>query len=202
MTKKNYLQDIHHIKDMMNKSSQFLSLSGLSGVLAGCYALLGAAYAKYLSDQNTYQYITLESVIFKKILITAAIVLVLSVFTGWLLSSRKAKKAGEVLWNSASRRLMVNFLIPLVTGGLLIMLMLKNGSYGLVVPMALIFYGLACVNSSKFTFRQVRYLGITEIILGLFAVEYSGYGLYFWVMGFGICNILYGAIMYFKYDRK
>ena len=202
MTKKDYLQDIHHIKNMMDKSSQVLSLSGLSGILAGCYALIGAAYAKYLSDQHTYQYITLESATFKGILATAVVVLLLSLLTGWILSSRKAKKAGEVLWNATSKRLLINFLIPLVTGGLVIILMLKNGHYGLVVPFALLFYGLACVNASKFTFRHVRYLGITEIILGLFAVEYSGYGLYFWVLGFGICHILYGAIMYYKYDRK
>jgi hypothetical protein len=81
------------------------------------------------------------------------------------------------------------------------MLLLKNGYYGLIAPITLIFYGMSCLNASKYTLRDVRYLGITQIILGLIAVEYSGYGLYFWVIGFGICHIVYGSVMYYKYDR-
>ena len=35
MQQKNYLEDLTEIKDLMSRSSRFLSLSGLSGVLAG-----------------------------------------------------------------------------------------------------------------------------------------------------------------------
>jgi hypothetical protein len=119
-----------------------------------------------------------------------------------LLTIRKAKKVGEKVWNSTSKRLIINFCIPLLTGGIFTVLLLKNGYYGLIAPITLIFYGMACVNASKYTLRDVRYLGITQIILGLIATEFSGYGLYFWVLGFGICHILYGSIMHYKYDRN
>lgn len=201
METKNYLQDLQDIRQMMSKSTQFLSLSGLAGISAGAYALIGAFFVNRLIENHSYEYITLESRTFKAIVGIAILVLVLSVVTAWVLSQRKAKRKGEILINSTSKRALLNFTIPMITGGILIVLLLKNGYYGLIAPMTLIFYGLSCVNVSKYTFRDVRYLGITEIILGLIAVEFSGYGLLFWVIGFGICHIIYGSVMYFKYDK-
>lgn len=202
MDTQNYLQDLKEIKELMNKSSQFISLSGLSGILAGIYALIGAVVVYFLIENHADYYITLESKTFKLIVLTAMIVLTASLVTAYMMTVNKAKKVGEQVWNASSKRLLINFLIPLVTGGIFSVLLLRNGSYGLVAPITLIFYGLACVNASKYTLRDVRYLGITEIILGLLAVEFSGYGLYFWVLGFGICHIVYGSFMHFKYDRK
>ena len=205
-----YLQDISDIKNMMNKSSQFISLSGLAGIMAGIYALIGAYIAHELiqSHKNDYtssnydQVITLESTTFKMILSIAFLVLILSVTTALLLTISKARKEGESVWNTASKRLLTNFLIPLVTGGIFGLLLLRNGSYGLIAPVTLIFYGLSCVNASKYTLRDVRYLGISNIIIGLFATEFSGYALEFWALGFGVCHIVYGSMMYIKYDRN
>jgi hypothetical protein len=206
-----YLQDISDIKNMMNKSSQFISLSGLAGIMAGIYALIGAYIAHELIQNNNNGYdnysntdaiITLESTTFKLIALTAFIVLLLSVTTAALLTFNKAKREGETVWNATSKRLLTNFLIPLVTGGIFGLLLLRNGNYGLIAPVTLIFYGLSCVNASKYTLRDVRYLGITIIILGLMSTEFSGYALEFWALGFGVCHIVYGSMMHFKYDRK
>lgn len=202
MESNNYLQDIKDIKQMMSQSSQFISLSGLSGVLAGIYAIIGAIYVNGLILNHQETYITLESDTFKKIIVTALFVLAASLLTAYIMTVRKAKKMGENVWNPSSRRLLINFLIPLVTGGIFALLLLRHGHYGLVAPITLLFYGLACLNASKYTLRDVRYLGITEIILGLLAVEFSGFGLYFWAIGFGLCHIVYGGMMHFKYERK
>ncbi|MFP9098712.1 hypothetical protein ACLI09_06635 [Flavobacterium sp. RHBU_24] len=196
-----YLKDIRDIKKMMDRSSQFISLSGLSGILAGIFALGGAFAAKTLV-KDRYSYITLESYEFKLIIVIFATVLALSVGTALIMSYIKAKKHGESLWDATSRRLAANFLIPLGTGGIFALLLIKAHHYGLIAPVTLIFYGLACVNASKYTLRDVRYLGITVIIIGLIATYAIGYGLEFWALGFGVCHILYGTIMYFKYDHK
>ncbi len=202
MEPKDYLKDIQDIKHMMSQSTQFISLSGLSGVLAGIYGLIGATYVNSLILQHEGEYITLESSTFKQIILTAFIVLVASIVTASVMTINKAKKQGEKVWNASSKRLIINFLIPFCTGGIFSLLLLRHGYYGLIAPITLMFYGLACLNASKYTLRDVRYLGITEIILGLLAVEFSGFGLYFWILGFGICHIIYGAMMYYKYDRK
>jgi hypothetical protein len=204
-----YLQDISDIKNMMNKSSQFISLSGLAGIMAGVYALIGAYIGNILiQNKDNYNHyknnyiVTLESASFKWMLLTAFFVLVFSIGTALLLTISKAKRNEETVWNSSSKRMIINFLIPLISGGLFGFLLLRNQYYGLIAPVTLLFYGLACVNASKYTLRDVRYLGITIIIIGLLATEFAGYGLEFWALGFGVCHIVYGSMMYFKYDRN
>ena len=198
----NYLKDIQDIKKMMDRSSQFLSLSGMAGVMAGIYALIGAYAVHRIYDFNYGSYITLESTSFKLMILIAAAVFVLSVATAYVLTLRKAKKQQETIWNATSKRLVINFLIPLVTGGIFAVLLLRNHYYGLIAPITLLFYGLSIINASKYTVRDVRYLGLTIIAIGLVATAFMGYGLEFWALGFGVCHIIYGTVMHFKYDRN
>jgi len=211
MDSNKYLDDISEIKNIMNRSSRFISLSGLSGVLAGIYALIGAGLAymrlKTVSAAN-YEGLSGRSSslwgtdVVKDLTLIAIAVIVLAAVTGFIMTLRKSKKSGEKIWNTSSKRLVFNFLIPLLAGGAFCLVLIQYGIVGLVAPATLIFYGLACVNASKYTLGDVRYMGIAFIILGLIATQFIGYGLYFWALGFGVCHILYGTLMHFKYDRK
>ncbi|WP_299531791.1 hypothetical protein [Ulvibacterium sp.] len=215
MEAKKYLEDITEIKNMMSRSSRFISLSGLSGIMAGIYALIGAFIAKLLLDNHLqsiknhqdsakaglYEIIETSDLIFNLLLIASSVAL-LAIVTGFILTNRKAKKSGEDIWNASSRRLVLNFLIPLMAGGLFCLVLLQYGYVGLVASATLIFYGLACVNASKYTLGDIRYLGIANIIIGLIATQFIGYGLYFWALGFGVFHIIYGTLMYFKHDKK
>lgn len=207
MEKEKYLNDISEIKNLMDKSSRFISLSGLSGILAGFYCLIGAglAYKIIYFDTTTlgnYTNLIITQTELIQLILIAASVILLSLATGILLSIRKTKKSNDTVWNASSKRLVINFMIPLVTGGVFILFLIEKEILGLVAPLTLIFYGLACVNASKYTLGDVRYLGITMILLGLLSTWFLGYGLLFWALGFGVCHILYGSIMYYKYDRK
>ncbi|WP_109299898.1 hypothetical protein [Aquimarina sp. AU474] len=201
MSTEEYLKDITEIKDMMSKSSRFFSLSGLSGIMAGIYALIGAAVAYYLVSISGRAYLILDGQIFRYILLDLIVVALLSVITAIILSMRKAKKNDETLWTGASRRLLIAFLIPLVTGGIYIMIKIFTHHYGLTGSLMLIFYGLALVNASKYTIGNVKYLGYIEIALGLICAVFPGYGFWFWVLGFGVMHIIYGSLIYFKHDR-
>jgi hypothetical protein len=207
MEKEKYLNDISEIKNLMDRSSRFISLSGLSGVLAGLYCLIGAglAYKIIYFDTTTlgnYSDLIITETALIQLILIAASVIVLSLVTGIALSIRKAKKNDDRIWNSSTKRLVINFLIPLLTGGIFILFLIEKEILGLVAPLTLLFYGLACVNASKYTLGDIRYLGITMILLGLLSTWFLGYGLLFWALGFGVCHILYGSIMYYKYDRK
>ncbi len=202
MSEKNYLQDLSEIKTIMNRSTRFMSLSGLSGIMAGIYALIGAFLAKqllanYLNYNHTRNTINPNNIEIKLIVI-ALLVALLSIITAYILTKKKASKEGQTIWNSTTKRLLFHFFIPLAAGGVFSLTMLNQGFYGFVAPATLIFYGLAVVNASNFTFSNVKYLGIAEIILGLISLNYIGYGLYFWAVGFGILHIIYGTIMYIK----
>ena len=202
-----YLNDISEIKNMMSRSSRFISLSGLSGILAGVYSLIGA-YMAYRTiyfdgaDLGSYKTLVISEFAIFKLLAIAASVVFLSLISGLLLSWRKARLQGEKIWDSSSKRLAINFLIPLVTGGILILYLIEKENFSLIAPLTLIFYGLACVNASKYTFGDVRYLGITLLLLAFISLWFIGYGLLFWTLGFGICHIFYGSLMYFKHERK
>ncbi|WP_435654243.1 hypothetical protein [Cellulophaga baltica] len=206
MESKNYLDDLHEIKNLMNKSSRFISLSGLSGILAGVYSLIGAYFAhKIITDiQNTSTYsqrLFLSIGAPEQLMVIALIVMIASIVTGIVLTRKKSKKSGEKIWNRTSKRLLFNFMVPLITGGLFCFILLQNQTMGLIAPATLIFYGLACLNASKYTLGDVRYLGLANITIGLIATQFIGYGLYFWALGFGFLHILYGIVMYYKYDR-
>lgn len=204
--KQDYSQDLASIRNLMERSVKVISLSGLSGVLAGIYAILGAIGAYYIvhypiSPLNYRIYSIQNPDTLFKLLGLAMVVLFASILTGILLSARKAKKINQKLWNNTSKKLVINMAIPLVTGGLFILIMLYNGHFGLAAPACLIFYGLALLQASGNTFEEVRYLGYTEIIIGLISALLPGYGLVFWTIGFGLMHIVYGSAMYFKYDR-
>jgi hypothetical protein len=203
---KEYEKDLASIRMMMERSVKFISLSGLAGVLAGIYALLGAAAAYLIAHYpiSPFQYriySVRESDVMLKLLGVALVVLLASAITGVYLSNRKARKHGVHLWNTATKQVFFNLAIPLFSGGAFILVMLATGHYGLAAPACLIFYGLALIQGSNNLFEEIRYLGYCEIILGLISAALPGYGLIFWALGFGVLHIVYGLIMYNKYDR-
>jgi hypothetical protein len=215
--KEEQLGHLSEIRNLMEKSSRFLSLSGLTGIFAGIYALVGAylvysdfniissdtasvSYSEFIKNDNSGT----DSVILKiqSLFIIGAIVLVLSLVTGYIFTSRKAKKQNLNVWDSTTKRMVVSLSIPLIAGGIFCLILIKHQVVGLIAPATLIFYGLALLNASKYTFNDIKYLGVLEIILGLVSAYYIGRGLLFWAVGFGILHILYGAVMYFKYDQN
>lgn len=207
-----HLQDIKEIRSMMERSTRFLSLSGLSGVFAGVYALAGVAMA-YLyfnigMDANDYyakvnSAATARNYDFYWVLVGIALtVLTASILTGLILTYRRAQKQNTNMWDNTSKRMLVNLSIPLVTGGVYCFALLAQGEIAMVAPATLIFYGLALINASKYTLDDIRYLGICEIVLGLIASVCVGYGLVFWAIGFGVLHIIYGTFMYYKYERE
>lgn len=202
-----YIKDLTEIRSMMERSTKFLSLSGLSGIMAGIYALVGAyvAYRLFYVVDDSVIYNTIDRQEMKgevlELLILALVVLIMAVGTAVMLSWRKAKNDGSKLWNPAARRLLINMAIPLVTGGVFVLILLLKGFFGIIAPATLIFYGLALVNASKFTFEEIRSLGIVQIILGLLAFYFIGYGLAFWAVGFGLMHIVYGIVMHLKYEK-
>lgn len=202
MTKKDYLKDISDIKNMMNRSTRFISLSGLSGILAGIYALIGAAVAYWLVANSKREYLILDGTIFKLVMLDLFLIAFLSIATGVFLTTRKAKKNNEKIWDASSQRLIINFLIPLVVGGLYILIILGQQKYGQTAALMLIFYGLALISASKYSVGDIRYLGYIQVVLGLICAVFPGYGFWLWVLGFGVLHIIYGTLMYFKYDTK
>lgn len=216
----NYKEQLAHIQEMrsiMERSSRFFSLSGISGILVGIYALVAAALAWYLLyfgvnntsglSQNIFNELYFyESININDLDLLLTVIglgtLGLSLLTVVLLSRRKAEKSNESIWNPSSRLFLWNLFLPLCVGGIFGLICLYKGWFGLIGPITLIFYGLALVNASKFTFGDIQVLGIMECLLGLASLFNIGYGLLFWAIGFGVLHIVYGIIIHYKYERQ
>ncbi len=207
------LKDIHTIKQMMERSSRFISLSGLSGISAGICALIGAwlaypyvfGYKDYMmnpgrdyseTSNNAYS-IILNSYLFW----IAAATFMTALISSFIFTYIKSKKEGIPIWGNSAKRLLFNVSIPLLVGGIFLFKLLQFGTFGLVAPGCLLFYGLALINASKYTLVEVRYLGYCQILLGIINLWFVGYGLYFWALGFGVLHILYGGYMWWKYEQ-
>jgi hypothetical protein len=201
MNSEKYLSQLHEIQNMMQKSSKFLSLSGLSGILAGIYALIGSGIVYFMQKEFVYP-IRFDSWEFLSVVVIAVSIMLFSLVTGMFFSIRKARKKQELVWNKTSRLFLMNFMFPLITGGLFAIILVSKREFGLISPVTLLFYGIGLVNASRYSFETLRNLGFIFIILGLLNTLFIGYGLYFWMFGFGVCHIIYGAFMYLKYDRK
>lgn len=203
-------QTLKDIKEMMERSSRFISLSGLSGVAAGTCALAGAWVAfgmlqempEKTNNAGNFRLSALEDLWTLKMIGLAAITFFTAFFSAYLLTWRKAKKDNIPVWGPATKRLMWNVLLPIIAGGIFIMGMLEYNEWRFVAPSCLIFYGLALINGSKYTLSDIRYLGYFQILLGLINMWFIGYGLYFWAAGFGILHIIYGIAMWRKYERN
>lgn len=201
------LNALADIRLMMQRSSRFLSLSGLSGIAAGVCALIGAAAVPYYCGIPIFANISASKIVrsydelLNFLVIDAILVLISALSLGFFFSQRKAKRNGERLFGPASVQFTINLAIPLAFGGTFCLLLIANNASNLVGPATLLFYGITLFSAGKFTLDEVRYLGICEMILGLLSAWFMGYGLLFWALGFGVLHIVYGIIMWNKYER-
>ena len=205
------LESLTEIRALMERSSKFISLSGLSGVFAGIFALLGIGALAYrfnlpytlegYQNQALNVYGNPNLPFYRFILADALLVLFFSLTVAVLLTTRRARRNNLLIWDKMARRVIWNMFIPLSAGGIFCLVLLQHGFMELVAPATLLFYGLALLNTSKYTYPDIRYLALSEISLGLVGSFMLGYGLFFWAIGFGVFHILYGTRMWLKYER-
>lgn len=212
MVQPDHRSDLAHIRSLMERSTRFLSLSGLSGMFAGAVALVGAwvarghvsAHAGAASDAMTYgrdAYALGYDDLLRTLLIDAVVVLTIALLGAFWFTWRRSQRVGQGLWDASARRLAWNLFIPLAAGGLVCLALLYHGLPGLVAPATLVFYGLALLNASKYTMDEIRWLALSELILGVCACFWIGAGLMFWALGFGVLHIVYGGLMWMRHER-
>jgi predicted lysophospholipase L1 biosynthesis ABC-type transport system permease subunit len=207
--KQEQLEALKGIRTLMERSSLFLSLSGLSGIIIGVIAIAGMIFVymnagiQSLSSINETLILDLESSqrFYGFLFIVLLIVLVLSLGVGVVFAIRNARKQQLPIWDSTSKRLLINMFIPLTAGGLFCLILSYHGNLNLILPSTLIFYGLALINASKYTITDIRYLGVLEVVVGLLATFFIDQAILLWTLGFGVLHIVYGTTIYFKYER-
>jgi hypothetical protein len=208
-------KDLGLIKDLMEKSTKFSNLSGIAVFFTGLLAMIGASfvyfnigfsiseinisYAQLINQNGQPEDLFLK---LKLLVLIASLILISSLFIVYLTARKKSDIQGISLFNSSFSRTLKSLFVPLFSGGIFCLLLINYQMYGLVAPATLIFYGLGLVSSSKYSYNELEFLGYCELVLGFIASFYIGSGLLFWIIGFGLCHIVFGLIIHFKYDKK
>ncbi len=207
--KNEHLESLHDIRQMMEKSSRFISLSGLSGIGAGLCALGGSFFAYRLVFEERakgvdYRQLTFEtgSEVQNRLLLIGGCTFLAALIVAFLFTYLRSRKTGTAIWGITAQKLLWNTMIPLIVGGIVAIRLIQAGYGGLVAPACLLFYGLALINGSKYTVSEVRWLGFSQLVLGIANLWLIGYGLMFWTFGFGVLHIIYGAVMWWKYEKR
>jgi hypothetical protein len=199
------------IRSIMQRSTRFIALSGLSGVATGLVALIGAGivFARLYTTYGTYNLATAFEIagsqgadLFRFLLILSCVIIGAAFVAGVYFTTRGARKQGLPIWDSTAKRLLINLAIPLTAGGIFCLLLFSHGAIALILPAMLIFYGMALLHASKYSVDELRNLGIGQVALGLIAGLWPDHALLFWATGFGLLNIFYGIMMYNRYERK
>lgn len=191
------IEDIKHIRSMMERSTKFLSLSGFSGIGAGIIAFIGAFVAKLILVKR----LGITGDRLYDLAIVAIAVIILASMCGLYFSMRKARKNNSKLWMPVTIQILKDFLVPLITGGILCIAMLINNNTEFIPAVMLVFYGLSLIAAGARTYRDIKVLGACEIILGILSAFFTHKGLFFWTLGFGALHVIYGLVLYLKYDR-
>jgi hypothetical protein len=217
MDQREALDELNRIRALMDRSTRFLSLSGLSGVIAGVAALIGAFVARgplaAVTGAGDVRYqgggSTVEGALDERawwshmafLMADAAVVLLVALAGALWFTWRRSERTGQSLWDASARRMAINLFLPLVAGGFFSLALVLNGSVAMVPAATLVFYGLALLNAGKYTLDEVRWLGVSEAALGVVAAFWPAAGLLFWALGFGVLHIFYGALMYLRHER-
>ena len=115
------LQELQQIKKMMERSSKFISLSGLSGIAAGTCALIGAWLASgkincWMHGHCSFGKLAKESPasLQSDLFLIALFTFIGAFVTAFLFTYLRSKRTRVPLWGTTAYRLFWNMCIPRV----------------------------------------------------------------------------------------
>jgi hypothetical protein len=202
-------QALQQLRGIMDRSSRFISLNGRSGIWVGVIALIGAFIAHGWLKNTNDKYIGTNrepspgyfDPYTNRLLILAVIVFAVAIAGARYFTYKQARYLQQKTWNNSSRQLLLQFFFPLLAGAVFTIVFIYYGCAIFATPICLSFYGLALISGSKHTRSEIRYVGMLDVALGCANLFFPAYGLYFWVIGFGLLHILYGAVTWNRHEN-
>jgi len=212
MEEKEVRQTLNDIREMMSKSSRFQAVSGWSIIIIGLYAAVASLMAAAVIGvgdwlpgfENLQKFAVLNTP--SRIRIAALIAIglfALSLLTVFVFAIVKSKRHNlRFVFDKRMFQMLFDFFIPLAAGGLLSMALVMQGHYGLTSSIMLLFYGLALVNCSHYTYPALRYLGYAELIIGIIDCFTISHALLFWFLGFSVMHVVFGVAYVLMFERR
>ena len=181
------IDQLHYIRQTMERAGAFTAVPGWGGVLMGVTALATAGAAGEPRNDSRWLAIWLGDAV-----LAAAIALVTM--------ARKANAAGSPLVAAPARRFALAYLPPLAAGAVLTAVFAQHGLVVRLPGCWLLLYGTALTTGGAFSVRVVPMMGMLFMALGITAFfAPAPWGHFFMAAGFGGLHIGFGLVIARKY---
>ncbi|HJU87697.1 MAG TPA: hypothetical protein VJ788_10040 [Gemmatimonadota bacterium] len=179
--------DLRAIRDAMEGSSRFTSVSGAGGIAVGLSALAAAWIASRQSTPAAW---------FGVWAVEGALAAAVSLAS----AARKAGRSGGSLRSLPARRFALALAPALVAGGVLTLVFLRRGLLDALPGLWLLLYGTGVVTGGAFSERIVPLTGMTFMLAGVAALGLPEPGPDAWMaIGFGGIHVAFGALLLWRH---
>ncbi len=178
--------NLRSIRSAMESSSRFTDLSGIGMVAIGLTALAAALVALAQSSERA------------AILVwEAEAVIALSI--GVMGTLHKARDGWGRLLAAPARKFALGLAPPLAAGGILTLVLQREGLYDLLPGMWLVIYGAAMAAAGAFSVRLLPVMGFAFMAIGTVALLTPTWAGWLLGVGFGGLHIVFGTIIARRY---
>jgi hypothetical protein len=181
------IDNLHFIRETMERASSFTAVPGWGGVAMGASALVAAGVSRLARTPEEWLGIWLAEAF-----LAAAIGI-------WAIAA-KARRSGVPLFAGPARRFLLTLSPPLAAGALATLALSRSGAMAVLPGLWLLFYGTAIVTGGAFAVRIVPVMGVGFMVLGGIALFCPpSWGTAFLAAGFGGLHIAFGILIARRY---
>ena len=177
-------ENLRVIRQVMERSTKYSTLSGLSGVLVGTVAVLGVLATAHVG--NVYAHPLRLAVIW-------LVVLAAAVAIDFGRNKRRAAQVGKRVVSPLGAHILVAALPAFFAGAVLTAFLVLHHLLASLWGVWMLCYGLAICAVGLFSVRPVSFLGAAFVLAGALTLFLQGpYHLYMMALTFGGFHIAYG----------
>ena len=179
-------ENLKMIRNLMERSTQYSTFSGLSGVFAGLVSIVGCLVTQAMGkvDDRPIEFI-----------VTWAIVILVAVGADYLLTKRRAAEVGKRVLSRLGRQMVIAAIPGLGSGSLLTFYFMQHKMLANIFPVWMLAYGIAVCATGLFSQREVSALGAAFLVAGAFSLLLPVSGLLMMAITFGGFHIVYALVM-------
>ena len=183
-------ENLRVIRELMERSTKYSTFSGLSGILAGLYSIVGCIVTSLLPAAST------DAPAFRiPFLVTWSLVIFCAVATDALLMKRRAARVGKRIVSRLGKQMIYAAGPGLGTGALLTLWLARHNLITSVYPVWMLCYGIAVCAVGQFSQREVKTLGVAFLLTGTLCLLVPGLGLGLMALAFGGFHIAYALVI-------
>jgi hypothetical protein len=173
------------IRDTMERAGTFTAVPGYGGMAMGVTAVAAGWFAGGVADQSWIQ--------------AWLVALLIALVIGAATMALKARRARMPVFTGVGRKFLLAYAPPIAAGGVLSYALWEGGVPELLAGTWLILYGAGVVAGGSASVKPIPLMGAGFFVLGTIALLRPDLGNVLMVLGFGVLQIVFGAIIAWRH---